>query len=169
MKKLTVLFEKARAGGFWLWVLNRALQRAIPFNKPHKIVVSKITEHGLEVRIPYRRSNQNHIRGIHACGLATAAEFTSGLVLLSKLGAKEYRLIMESIEVKYHYQAKSTSMASFELSAERLANEVLEPMKTADSVYLRCEIPVVDADGKLVCTATTNWQIKPWSKVRTKV
>lgn len=169
MNRLNNLFAKAQKSKFWLWVLNIALQRVIPFNKPHRIVVSKITPDGIEAQIPYRRKNLNHIKGVHACGLATAAEFTSGLVLLSKLGTKDYRLIMESIEVKYKYQAKSTATTTFSISEERLEKEVRQPLKTEDAVYIRCEIPVHDADGNLVCTAFTNWQIKPWEKVRTKV
>lgn len=166
---LEKLFAKARHSGFWMWVLNKALQRIIPFNKPHRIVVSKITSHGIEAQIPYRRKNLNHIKGIHACGLATVAEFTSGLVLLSKLGTTDYRLIMESIEVKYQYQAKSTATAAFSLSDERLQNEVVSPLKTEDAVYIRCEIPVKDKEDNVVCTAYTNWQVKPWGKVKTKL
>lgn len=163
------LFEKARHSGFWLWVLNRVLQRTIPFNKPHGIVVTGILDDGIESRIPYKRKNLNHIKGVHACGLATAAEFTSGLVLLSKLGVKKYRLIMESIEVKYHYQAKSAATARFTMDAARIEREVNVPLKTEDAVYIRCEIPVHDEEQNLLCTAYTNWQVKRWDKVRTKL
>lgn len=163
------LLAKARKSKFWLWVLNKSLQKVVPFNRPHRIVVTRVTENGIHAQIPLRRNNLNHIRGIHACGLATVAEFTSGLVLLSRLGEKNYRLIMESIEVKYHYQAKSTATAVFEWPEEKLKQEILEPLKTADAVYIRCEIPVTDREGNLVCTAFTNWQIKPWQKVKTRV
>ena len=169
MNRLEKLFAKAQYSGFWLWVLNKVLQRVIPFNKPHRIVVSKIKDDGIEAQIPYRRKNLNHIKGIHACGLATVAEFTSGLVLLSKLGTKDYRLIMESIEVKYQYQAKSTATASFSISEDRLQKEVVGPLQSEDAVYIRCEIPVKDTADNTVCTAYTNWQIKRWDKVRTKV
>jgi acyl-coenzyme A thioesterase PaaI-like protein len=167
--KLENLFLKAQKGGFWLWMLNRALQYTIPFNKPHGIVVTRITDDGIETQIPYKRKNLNHIKGIHACGLATVAEFTSGLVLLSKLGATEYRLIMESIEVKYHYQAKSAATARFEIDDNRLQNEITGPLKTEDAVYIRCEIPVHDKANNLLCTAYTNWQVKSWKKVKTKL
>ncbi len=163
------LIIRARTSSFWLWVLNQSLQKVVPFNQPHRIRVTNITDYGIRAQIPMRRNNLNHIKGIHACGLATVAEFTSGLVLLRRLDSKNFRLIMESIEVKYHYQAKSTATASFELSDERLNQEILSPLKTADSVYIQCEIVVADQQGKHVCTAYTNWQIKPWSKVRTKM
>ncbi len=166
---LEKLIERAEKSAFWLWLLNRLLYRMIPFNAPHRIRIREITEHGIGSVIPYRRSNFNHIKGVHACGLATAAEFTSGLVLLRELGVKRYRLIMESIEVKYSYQAKTDAIARFEITPERLAKEVVNPLKTEDAVYIRCEIPVTDTEGNLVCTAWTNWQIKPWDKVRTRI
>ncbi len=149
--------------------MNKTLQYIVPFNRPHRIVVTKITDHGIEAQIPYRRKNLNHIKGIHACGLATVAEFASGLVLLSQLGDKKYRLIMESMDVKFQYQAKSAATAYFELREERLQQEILQPLETTEAVYIRCEIPVKDANGNVVCTAFTNWQIKPWDKVRTTV
>ncbi len=166
---LAALFEKAKRSGFWLWTMNKSLQFVVPFNRPHRIVVTRITEFGVEAQIPYRRKNLNHIKGIHACGLATVAEFASGLVLLSRLGEKNYRLIMESIDVKYQYQAKSAARAYFELPDERLQQEILQPLETEDAVFIRCEIPVKDSAGNVVCLAYTNWQIKPWNKVKTKV
>jgi len=162
-------FRRARRGGIRLWLFNRILDRAIPFNRPHGIRVIAVTETGARTLIPYRRGNLNHIRGIHACGLATVAEFTSGLVLLSRLGTRKYRLIMESLEVKYHYQAKLDAVADFEIEDARLQEEILDPLRTEEAVYISCEVPVVDAMGERLCTARTNWQIKPWAKVRTRV
>jgi acyl-coenzyme A thioesterase PaaI-like protein len=168
MMNLEKLMARARHNRFWLGVLNVILYRIIPFNQPHRIRIHEISDNGIVSVIPMKRKNHNHIGGIHACGLATVAEFTSGLVLLRSLGIKKYRLIMESIEVSYHYQAKATAYASFEMDPDRLNNEVLGPLATEDAVYIRCEIPVKDEKGNHLCTAYTNWQVKPWSKVRTK-
>jgi acyl-coenzyme A thioesterase PaaI-like protein len=169
MKQLETYLVRAQKSKFWLWVLNKALHRLIPFNAPHNIRLVEIGEQGVKSMIPYKRLNLNHIKGIHACGLATVAEFTSGLVLLRNLNPADYRLIMESIEVKYHFQAKSSAIASFEITKERVQNEIIEPLKTEDAVFVRCEIPVHDADQNLLCTVYTNWQIKSWKKVKTKL
>ena len=88
----------AKSSGFGLWKLNLGLSYIIPFNKPHRIKVKSISDTKVTTFIPYRRRNFNHIKGIHACGMATCAEFSSGLLLLSRLDPKKYRLIMESIE-----------------------------------------------------------------------
>ena len=77
--------QKARTSSFRLWLLNKALHWKIPFNKPHGIKITAITDDGFEVTVPYIRRNYNHIKGTHACCLATAGEYVVGLSLLRKL------------------------------------------------------------------------------------
>lgn len=163
------LIQKAKSSKFNRWKLNFLLQRFIPFNRPHGLQITEISSNKVKVKIPYWKSNQNHLKGIHACCLATAAEYCSGFLLLHRLGMKKYRLIMESMEVKYVYQAKMLSYASFEIDEEDFKNNVLEKLEQEGIVYKKCIIPVNDAEGNLICEATTNWQIKTWSKVKTKV
>ena len=90
-------FEKyvnaAKTSKFGLFKLNLGLGYVIPFNRPHKIKILEIKDDSVKTIIPYRRKNFNHIKGVHACGMATAAEFSSGFMLLTKLGSKKYRLI----------------------------------------------------------------------------
>ena len=83
------IIQNAENSSFGLWWLNFLLARLIPFNKPHSIKVIKISKSEIQTNIPYKKKNLNHIKGIHACGLATAAEFASGLLLLYNLGFKE--------------------------------------------------------------------------------
>ncbi|MBX7175295.1 MAG: peptide chain release factor 2, partial [Saprospiraceae bacterium] len=44
--------------------------------------------------------NLNHLKGLHACSLATLGEFTAGMSLLHALRSMDYRLIMK--EIKAH-------------------------------------------------------------------
>ena len=163
------LLLKARSSKFGMWKLNFLLQRFIPFNKPHDLVVLKVEQNIVQVKMPYRKSNLNHIKGLHACGLATAAEYSSGLLLLSRLGMKKYRIIMESIEVKYFYQGKSDAIATFEMSDEDYNTTVMEPIAKEGIAYKVCTIHLHDKENNLLCTAKTNWQIKSWKDVKTKV
>jgi hypothetical protein len=101
--------------------------------------------------------------------MATCAEFSSGLLLLSRLDPKKYRLIMESIEMKYHYQAKADIVAEFEMTDEWLNEKVVDPLKEEEKVYVKCEINLFDSNRNHVATGYTNWQIKDWSKVKTKL
>jgi len=166
-------FEKyianAKASSFGLWKLNMGLGYMIPFNKPHKIKIKTIEDNKVTTIIPYKRKNFNHIKGVHACGMATAAEFASGFLLLTKLGAKNYRLIMESLEMKYVYQAKTDIVAHFELDDNWVDEKVKNPLKTNDSVMVKCEIKLFDTANNHVATGYTNWQIKDWKKVKTKL
>ena len=161
--------ENAKNSKFGLWKLNFSLFRIIPFNKPHGIKLKRITDNSIETIITYKRKNLNHIRGIHACGLATAAEFASGFLLLTRLNSKKYRLIMESIEMTYHYQAKSNVTAQFSLNDEWLEENILSPLKEKDVVFIKCQIELYDSKENHIATGFTNWQIKDWEKVKTKI
>ncbi|MEX1001776.1 MAG: DUF4442 domain-containing protein [Crocinitomicaceae bacterium] len=166
-------FEKhvaaAKTSRFGLWKLNLGLSYMIPFNKPHGIKINTLSDDKVTTVIPWKRKNRNHIKGIHACGMATCAEFASGFLLLTKLEAKNYRLIMESLEMKYHYQAKTAITAIFELTDEWVNEKVIDPLKTEDAVFVKCEIHLYDTQKNQVATGYTNWQIKSWSKVKTKI
>lgn len=166
-------FEKyindAKRSKFGLFKLNFGLGYIIPFNRPHKIKIVEIKEDAVKTIIPYKRKNMNHIKGIHACGMATAAEFASGFLLLTKLGSKKYRLIMESLEMKYHYQAKTDIYAEFKATEDWINEKIVTPLESADAVMIKCEIQLHDTKGNHVATGYTNWQIKPWSKVKTKL
>lgn len=163
------MLSKARRSAFSRWWLNTALPFAIPFNRPHGFKVVPLREGGIIVRIPYWRINQNHIRGIHACCIATASEMCSGLSVLEQLDPKQYRLIMRSLHMQYHYQAKGAAQAKCVPTAAEIAEKVIGPLAVQDAVDYTSVVEVHDVAGNHLATATVNWQVKPWSKVRTKV
>lgn len=163
------ILKKAETSGFYRWVLNQGLRRMIPFNKPHGYRVIEVGDSHLKVLLPYRKSNFNHIRGIHACSLATVTEFTSGLLLISKLDPNRYRLIMKRLEMDYHYQGKMDAVASFSVTEEWLMEKVYKPLTERDSVIIPCEVKIYDSRENLLTTGKVFWQVKDWSKVKTKV
>jgi hypothetical protein len=113
MNQLARQFEKANRSGFRLWLLNIGLLRVVPFNRPHGIKISEISSDSITVKAKNKKPNQNHIKGIHACLLATLCEYVSGLNLLLQLDPKEYRIILKNIQMTYHYQAKTDVSATF--------------------------------------------------------
>jgi acyl-coenzyme A thioesterase PaaI-like protein len=165
---LNKALEKARESKWALKKLNLGLGLGIPFNKPHGIKVLSVEKDAVVTTIPFKRKNQNHIGGIHACGLATAAEFCSGLMLLRKVDQRKYRLIMQKLEVEYFYQAKHTASARFELDEATFGEKILAPLENEGQTFFTCEIPVHDTEQNHLCTVHTRWQIKEWSKVKTK-
>jgi hypothetical protein len=164
----TKILQKAKHSGFYRWILNRALDRMIPFNKPHGFAVVEIDDFRLKTCIPYKRGNFNHIRGLHACALATISEFTTGFLLISQLDPKKFRLIMQRLEMNYHYQGKMDAFAEFSISSQWLEEKIFTPLKTNDSVVVPCEIKIHDRNGNHLTTGNVFWQIKDWNKVKTK-
>ena len=166
---VAALVRRARSSRISRWSLNALLRWKIPFNQPHGFRVEPQRDGGIKVHIPYWRINRNHIRGIHACALATAAEYCSGLALLEHLDDKKYRLIMKSLHMDYHYQAKANAHALFAPSGEEIAAQVIGPLTHKEAVLYAATVELHDVKGHHLATGLINWQVKNWEKVRTRV
>lgn len=164
-----IILQKAKRSRFYLKVLNWSLNRMIPFNKPHGFTIVEISDTHLKTSIPYKKANFNHIRGLHACGLATLSEFTTGFLLINRLDAKKYRLIMQRLEMDYHYQGKMEAFAEFTITDQWLHEKIAEPLKAQDAVVVICEVMIHDREGNHLTTGRVHWQVKDWKSVKTKV
>jgi len=167
--RLTPLIEGARKSSWGMKKLNFIMQRMIPFNKPHRIEVVETKADVVRVKIPYIKKNFNHIRGTHACGLATAGEYCAGLLLLSNLGSEKYRIIMKSLHAEYHYQAKMDAIATYELNQSDLERKILAPVNKGEVIFHTCKANIADLENNHIATITTEWQIKGWDKVKMKI
>ncbi len=165
---LPTLLAKARTSGLTRWWLNAVMPWTVPFNRPHGFKVEPLPSCGISVRIPNWRINRNHINGIHACALATAAEMCSGLSVLEQLDPKKYRLIMRSLHMEYHYQAKQEALATCVPTVSEIEEKVVRPLQAQDSVEYTSTVMVNDKSGNHLATGTVTWQVKEWEKVRTK-
>lgn len=162
------ILKKAQTSKFYLWLINFALLRKIPFNKPHNIKVNRVTDNSIEIILPYKKSNLNHIKGLHACGIATLAEYVTGLSLIRKLPADKYRIIMKSLKVDYTYQGKSTAKAAYNIDDSWIKEKIFDKLETNDKCEVVCEVTVEDEQNNLLADAGITWQIKDWQKVNTK-
>lgn len=169
LARLPGMLEKARNSPLQLKLLNLLLGRVIPFNRPHGFAIERVEADRIVTRAPYRRRNHNHIRGIHACAIATIAEFSSGLTLLAKLDPGRYRLIMARLEIDYLYQAKQQILATTRLDEQRLQEQILQPLRSQEAVTVTQETSVSDLLGNEVARARISWQIKRWDKVKTRL
>ncbi len=163
------LVEKAKSSRFYLKILNLGLNRMVPFNKPHGFSVAEIEDYHIKTKLPYKKANFNHIKGIHACALATLSEFTTGLLLLLKLDPEKYRLIMQSLSMEYHYQAKMDVHGEFSISEQWLEDNIYKPLTFTEKIIVPCEVKIYDTEGNHISTGKVNWQIKSWEKVKTKL
>ena len=169
MDKLHALVEKAKRSTFYLWLLNWMLLKTVPFNKSHKLKVTHIGDDTLTISAANKRFNQNHIKGIHACLLATLCEYASGLSLLLYLSPKEYRIILKTIHMTYHYQAKHDVQVVFKLTKQQLETDFITPLKTSEAIFHEFKVDVYDVEKNHICTGLINWQIKAWKNVKIKV
>lgn len=165
---LDKLMKGAKQSTWGLKKLNFTLLRVIPFNLPHKFKITHISDERMDTELPFMRKNLNHLKGVHACAMATLAEYTTGLFLLSKASSGGYRIIMKSIHVEYHYQAKSKVQASFGMTEEEFADQVQGPLER-DGVLLKgYKVELYDEQKNHVATGTMQWQLKDWKKVKSK-
>lgn len=169
MADFNQMLLKASRSSTHLFLLNIALSFKIPFNKPHGFRIHSIDNDKLSVRIPFKKKNFNHIKGIHACALATAGEFVSGLSLLRYINPAEYRMILQSIHVNYLYQAKMEAFAKIELSKDFVDQTIIKPLQSQDAVTVQLVSEIFDREQNKLCDCTTVWQVKPWNKIKTKL
>ena len=161
--------EKAKVSSFYLWLLNWQASRMVPFNKPHGFKILELTDTEIKTFIPYKKSNFNHIKGLHATAMATLAEFTSGFLLISRIDPGKYRIILTKLEMEYFYQGKSDGFGSFQLSDDWLNTMVYQPLENQESTVVKCPVKIVDTEGNHLATGTSHWQVKNWLKVKTKI
>ena len=159
------LIARAKSGNPGL--LSRIMQEVIPFNRPHRISVVKLSSETCVVSLPDRRRNRNHLGTMHACAMATAAEFVSGLNVLEAFDITQYRLIMGRLEVDYLRRPKGCCTATSSWGDGKL--QMVKSDISADGVAsFTLTSVVLDSLDMKVAEATIHWQVKSWEKVRVK-
>ena len=99
--------------------------------------------------------------------MATLAEFTTGFMLVHRLDPDHYRIIMQSMHMDYQYQGRKDAVARYAIDDTWLEKHVLQPLQHQDATVCTCRATILDSDGEHLAEGTVNWQIKPWTKVRT--
>ena len=164
-KFLKYAISKAQSGKPWLF--GRIMQEVIPFNRPHRISVLELSAMGCKVFLPDRRRNRNHLGTMHACAIATAAEYVSGLNVVEAYDMSEFRLIMSKIEVDYIRRPNGSCIAESSLSKSDLS--LISKRLDAEGVAKFSMLStVIDSKNETVAKATIHWQVKSWEKVRVK-
>lgn len=166
MNQLQTYYRKARDSAFFRWLFNRVLWRTVPFNHPHKLRVTGFEEAAVTIEAPYKKANRNHVKGIHACLLATLCEYAVGLSLMLRIDPKQYRLLLKSIRMSYHYQARSKVHIHWGISEAEIRT-ILEALKSEASISKTFIAKVFDESGNHICTGEIEWQLKAWNKVAT--
>ena len=143
--------------------LDRLMRVALPFNRPHRIRIAAISDEVVEVALPDRKSNHNHLGGMHACAIATALEFASGASILLEVGMRDYRIIMSRLEIDYLAKPKGNCVAQ----AKRNTPEVrgLTGALEAEGVARMVQrSSLLDASGDHCTEAVVHWHLKVWGQ-----
>jgi acyl-coenzyme A thioesterase PaaI-like protein len=162
---LSKALTRARSGKPWRF--SRIMQELIPFNRPHRISVLEITPSGCKVNLPHRRRNLNHLGTLHACAMATAGEYVSGLNVIEAFDLSTYRLIMSHLEVQYHRRPDGGCIAHSSWS-EGTLESIKSELTSKGVVTFSLEAKLIDSSLEHVATTTTLWQVKSWSKIKSK-
>lgn len=165
---LNNIMIKAETSSFYRRILSIGLNRMVPFNKPHRFSVLEISEKVIVVKLPYIKRNKNHLKGLHACAMATLTEVSSGFLLISRLNPKKYRLILQRLDIEFLYQGKTDATARFEIKDEWWEQKILAPIQKDGLVNIACDVDVMDALGNVLTRGKAHWQIKDWQKVKSK-
>ena len=135
------------------------MQEVIPFNRPHRLTVLSLSHERCEVALPFRRRNLNHVGTMHACALATAAEYASGLCVLSAFGVGRVRLVMANLQISYSRRGDSSCIAEAELPSEMLQN-VQTQLNDQGRCAFELHSVVRDAADAVVAEAQITWHLK---------
>ncbi len=165
MTKLDYILERAYKSSFWLGILNIAMFYTIPFNAPHRFRIKFLSKNKILIKIPYIRKNLNHLKGIHACALATASEYACGFLLISNLSPSKYRLIMRSMHVDFVKQGKGNLFVEFSLDDEILEKIRTELEEKGQELYTY-KVECRNEKGELISIATLEWQLKNWKLLK---
>ncbi len=141
--------------------LDRLMRVALPFNRPHRIGISEVSGEEVRVTLPERRSNRNHLGGMHACAIATALEFSSGASILIEVGMRDYRIIMSRIEVDYLAKPQGHCTAT----SKRNTPEVLglsDVLQKEGVARVQLGAALHDARGEHCAQALVHWHLKAW-------
>ena len=135
------------------------MQEVIPFNRPHRLKVKSLSDERCEVVLPFRRRNLNHVGTMHACALATAAEYASGLCVLSAFGVGRVRLVMADMKMAYSRRGDSSCVAEAKLPSDVLAH-VQKKLKAEGRCAFELHSLVRDAADEVVAEAQITWHLK---------
>lgn len=143
------------------WILDQALDYIIPFNRGLGLHIEKISIDGVLIKSTNKRRRKNHVGGAHACALALMGEYPAGLLVAQKFPPHLYRPIINTLQVDYIKQGRGV------LWAEALPPKEWPELKDGEC-WVEMTTAIRNENDETVATCFTKWQVKDWSKVRTK-
>jgi acyl-coenzyme A thioesterase PaaI-like protein len=160
--------RQGELSAFHLPILNQVLGWMIPFNRPHGVRINHLAKGLARAYMPYKRTNFNHLKGIHAGGIITLGEFCAGICLLTLVNNNKYRLILKELKATYTYQAKTKIEGVGQLTVSE-QEQLINRLNSDEPFDQEMRVTIKDKNGETVAEVVSVWQIKSWKKVKTKV
>ena len=160
-KRAVKALEEARAGN--PRSMDRLMRLALPFNRPHRIRIVEVDPGHVGIRLPDRRSNRNHLGGMHAGAIATALEFSSGAAVLLEVGMRDYRIIMSRLEVDYLAKPQGDCMAKAQRDTPEVSG-LSGVLKQEGVARVQLGAALFDARGEHCAQALVHWHLKAWDR-----
>jgi len=161
-KYLDMLFTKSE-NPKGLYALQKLFLIGIPFNKPHGITFQKITKNESRFKMAYKRLNQNHLKGIHACAQCTLGEYAAGILLSKNFPTAKYRVIMKELHAEYYKQARSEIYGSAKLTDDQIL-DLKSQIEAEDKAEIKLVTDILNPQDEKIAQVTTTWQLKDWDK-----
>lgn len=141
--------------------LDNALKIGIPFNMGMGMKIKLINERESQIEsLPvYRR--KNHVGTAHAIAQALLGEYCAGLLIAQKYSFEKYRLILTNLNVTYHKPGTGV------LTGTCKAPDQWPELKEGE-MFFDMDTKIHNEKNELISETKTTWQIKSWSKTKTK-
>lgn len=112
--------------------------------------IEQLDERSIEVSMPDKRANRNHLRSLHAMALAHLAEYTTGLLTVYAVVPLGYRSILREFKIEYLAKGRGRVVG-------RAAIKL--PRGNLDKKDLAVKVDIVDRTGQVVARAVSTWRI----------
>lgn len=147
-------------------ILGWCMRFGIPFNSTHPFKILEISNTRSQLKQKLTWFNKNHLRGMHACAIATIGELSAGLLLMKNFSPRKYRFILKTLNNEYLYQGRTHLFTSCELPSE-LIEQYKKDLNKHGIVDIDLQTIINDKQENHVASVTSTWQIKSWDKIKT--
>jgi uncharacterized protein (TIGR00369 family) len=140
-------------GSFKSKALSIFFGKVIPFSGTAGVQVLELTKERSELKIQNKKKVQNHIKGVHAVGMALLAESATGFLCAMNC-PDDKLLLIKTMKLDYVRRAKGDLTAVAELTEEQRAQ-----IQNQDKGDLSVKITITDEDNKepVVCEMIWAW------------
>ena len=138
------------------WLLTTVFNRTVKMAGTVGIEILRTDGQTVTLRLRNRSKAQNHIKGVHAAGMALLAESASGFIF--GLHVPDNKLpLLKSMELDYVSRAKGDLQATASITAEQVAN-----IESQEKGNVNVTVTIVDSENTqpVICKMQWAWITK---------